>query len=306
MSEYDADSLQSVLTYMRERFGEGIFEEPPRMYATMNDLSPKMKGARNILRHLSEAGLCAELRAAIRSGQDNECLRILTKSRYWLMNNLDLSENRAEYYVTALKVAYGLETPSQPQMPPEPTPKIISAPNPAPPKPIPQQKPISQPPKPIQQPKPTPQPSPPQPKSKPTSKPMFAALRSLFASVLKPQSKLAPIIKLGSSGDCTWTLDGNGTFTISGNGAMENYSSLRDSPWQNDSNGIYSVIIEHGVTNIGGCAFKNCSNLISVSIPDSVTDIGWNAFRYCSSLTNISIPDSVTSIQVQAFLVAIV
>lgn len=130
---------------------------------------------------------------------------------------------------------------------------------------------------------------------------MFAALRSLFAAVLKPQSKPAPIIKLGSSGDCTWTLDGNGTFTISGNGAMENYSYLHDSPWQNDSNGVRSVIIEHGVTNIGGYAFKNCSNLISVSIPDSVTDIGWNAFRNCSSLTNVSIPDSVTSIQVQAF-----
>ena len=136
MAEYDADDLQSVLTYMRTRFGEGIFEEPPRMYAIMKDLSPKLKGARNV-RELSEAGLCAELRVAIQSGARNEPARVLMKIKYWLTDNLDLSEDRAEYYVTALQAAYGLETQAQAKSPPQPAPAPIRQ-APQQPKPAPQ------------------------------------------------------------------------------------------------------------------------------------------------------------------------
>ena len=103
----------------------------------------------------------------------------------------------------------------------------------------------------------------------------------------------------GTTGDCTWTLDDNGTLTISGNGAMaDDYEAWNVAPWGTD---IKKVIIEYGVMNIGRCSFYNCENLTSITIPDSVTSIGRAAFEDCTSLTSITIPNSVTSIGSSAF-----
>ena len=110
------------------------------------------------------------------------------------------------------------------------------------------------------------------------------------------------IVASGFCGDMlTWTLDSEGTLTISGTGAMKNYSSSTDVPWYSKAASISSVIIENGVTSIGESAFDGCSSLTSVTIPDSVTSIGYEAFYGCRSLTSVTIPDSVTSISNYAF-----
>ena len=94
----------------------------------------------------------------------------------------------------------------------------------------------------------------------------------------------------------TWTLDADGTLTISGTGAMKDYNSYDNrSPAHNNSN-VKKVVIEDGVTSIGNQAFPFCQKLASVTIPDSVTSIENYAFSNCSSLTDIVIPNSVTSI----------
>ena len=117
----------------------------------------------------------------------------------------------------------------------------------------------------------------------------------------------AEILSQGTCGEnLTWTFDSEGTLTISGAGAMYNYRSEGYSGESNDyvpwSRGkIKAVIIRDNVTNIGQCAFANCTNLISVIIPDSVTSIEFAAFASCPSLTTITIPDSVTSIGAHAF-----
>ncbi len=104
------------------------------------------------------------------------------------------------------------------------------------------------------------------------------------------------------SGTCgenlTWTLDDNGTLTISGSGAMENYAYYNDSeaPWYSLRRSVLTVTISEGVTSIGNSAFRGCSSLTSITIPGSVTTIGDSAFYNCSSLTSVTIPDSVTSI----------
>lgn len=59
--------------------------------------------------------------------------------------------------------------------------------------------------------------------------------------------------------------------------------------------------IPGSVTNIGRCAFYNCSGLSSVNIGSSVTNIGSYAFFGCTSLTSAAIPDSVTSIGFSTF-----
>ena len=96
----------------------------------------------------------------------------------------------------------------------------------------------------------------------------------------------------------TWEFDpSTGTLTISGIGQMINYNF----PWEDFKDDIKTVIIEDGVTTIGGSAFSGCSSLTSVTIPDSVTTIGNHAFSGCSSLTSITIPNSVTTIGSSAF-----
>ena len=90
----------------------------------------------------------------------------------------------------------------------------------------------------------------------------------------------------------TWTLEDDGTLTISGEGAMSNYNAYYNTPsWGTP---VKTVVIEDGVTSIGNYAFYNCASLTGISIPDSVTSIGGFAFDYCSKLTDIHI-DSIES-----------
>lgn len=113
-----------------------------------------------------------------------------------------------------------------------------------------------------------------------------------------------------TSGSCgenlTWTLDSEGTLTISGTGPMKNYyydvpANSADSPFFNYPSEIRKVVIQNGVTTIGNALFTMCSSLTEIKIPSSVTSIGDNAFYRCTGLTEVTIPDSVTSIGVGAF-----
>ena len=108
------------------------------------------------------------------------------------------------------------------------------------------------------------------------------------------------------SGSCgenvTWTLTADGTLTISGTGAMTDYTYDSRSPWYSCRAYIKRVVIQQGVRAIGDYAFYYCENLTSVTIPDSVTSIGDYAFAYCVSLTSATIPEGVTSIGGDAFL----
>ncbi|MBR4868539.1 MAG: leucine-rich repeat protein, partial [Clostridia bacterium] len=106
-----------------------------------------------------------------------------------------------------------------------------------------------------------------------------------------------PLIITGTTGDCTWTLEG-AVLTISGSGAMGTYSSTTLPEWGTD---ITEVIIENGVTSIGAYAFKNCASLTTVSIGDSVTTIASEAFRGCAALTSLTIGKSVKLINYAAF-----
>ena len=108
-----------------------------------------------------------------------------------------------------------------------------------------------------------------------------------------------------ASGKCgknlTWTLDDEGTLTISGNGEMEKYFLPKRVPWRRYCASITKVVIKDGVTTIGSLTFCDCTDLTNVIIPDSVTTIGSLAFCDCKSLTSVIIPDSVTTIGSYAF-----
>ena len=90
-----------------------------------------------------------------------------------------------------------------------------------------------------------------------------------------------------------WTLDSEGTLTISGEGAIEKSFHNNQS--------IKKAVIKKGVTRIGFNAFEGCTGLTSVTIPDSVTDIFPDAFRGCSALVSISVGNNITNISDSSF-----
>lgn len=117
---------------------------------------------------------------------------------------------------------------------------------------------------------------------------------------------LAPVVAwAATSGTCgdnlTWTLDDDGTLTISGEGEMWDWIYYYPAPWHDYSSDIISVEISNGVTSVGNSAFYYCTNLMGITLPDSITNIGENAFYRCTSLTYINIPDNITSIGSCAF-----
>ena len=128
-------------------------------------------------------------------------------------------------------------------------------------------------------------------------------LVTCYPEVYNPDDPDADKPVEGGSGtlgaNLTWTLTQGGKLTISGNGAMPDFASNTDQPWNKFNDQILTIVIEDGVTNIGNNAFYN-SNAFSVSIPNTVNTIGNNAFRG-SSITSVTIPSSVETINSDAF-----
>ena len=122
---------------------------------------------------------------------------------------------------------------------------------------------------------------------------MKKKILSLVVVMAMMLSFMPVIAQAATSGECgdnlTWTLDDNGTLTISGEGAMTDWSSSSSVPWYSIRSSIKNVIIGNSVTSIGERAFWRCSSLESVTIGNSVTSIGDGAFLNCSSLTSISV-----------------
>ena len=101
--------------------------------------------------------------------------------------------------------------------------------------------------------------------------------------------------------DLTWTLDSDGTLTISGEGAMMDWESFNGAPWYSKKSNIKKVVIEDGVTTVGKNAFYDCSKIESVTIGDDVTSIGNDAFNYCYALANITFGEKLETIGGDAF-----
>ena len=140
-------------------------------------------------------------------------------------------------------------------------------------------------------------------KSKQTTNKKQKNMKKLFTLIVAIcATTLAWADDSGSCGsNVTYTyVESTGTLTISGTGAMYNYTSWSSSPWYAYSSPIKNVVINNGVKNIGNYAFY-CEGLTSITIPNSVTSIGDCAFMFCTGLTSITIPNSVTSIGAQAF-----
>ena len=99
----------------------------------------------------------------------------------------------------------------------------------------------------------------------------------------------------------TWTFDSeSGLLTISGNGAMEDYSSYTQVPWLTFN--INRVVVADGVTTIGNFAFEYCYNLREATIASSVMKIGIGSFHNCKRLEKIDLPIGLSFIDSGAFI----
>lgn len=101
----------------------------------------------------------------------------------------------------------------------------------------------------------------------------------------------------------TWSLNCDSVLTISGTGAMENYSFNSDgqAPWAEYGLDIRDIVIEEGVSSIGSYAFYNAgsytngayNNVRSVTIPSTVTKLQNNYFYQCPVQTVTINSDSI-------------
>ena len=86
--------------------------------------------------------------------------------------------------------------------------------------------------------------------------------------------------------DLVWNFT-DGTLTISGSGAMDDYEG--DAPWAAHKNEITKVVLE-GVTYVGAKAFNDYDAIKEVDFGSELYELGAQAFRSCEGLTTISMP----------------
>lgn len=97
-----------------------------------------------------------------------------------------------------------------------------------------------------------------------------------------------------------WEIKGD-TLTISGEGAMPDFTYEVLTPWKDDRGGIKKIIICEGITSIGKYSFDDCFMAESVQLPNSLVTIEEYAFCDCKRLSEITLPAHLTEIKMLAF-----
>ena len=99
----------------------------------------------------------------------------------------------------------------------------------------------------------------------------------------------------------TYEIDSDGTLTIKGEGELS--VVMLDSPSSTfeGRQDIKKVVVEEGITSIGGFFFKNCANIAEIEFPQTLKSINGGAFVNLDALKQISIPDGVTEIGIYVF-----
>lgn len=101
------------------------------------------------------------------------------------------------------------------------------------------------------------------------------------------------VVKEGTmSNGIMWNYTNHGTLTISGNGAIEDFSSSPYAPWYRLGNkGLTNLVISEGITHIGRENFSQFKKLKTVSLPSTLKTIGMYGFTGCESLEKLILPE---------------
>lgn len=85
-----------------------------------------------------------------------------------------------------------------------------------------------------------------------------------------------------------WKLSGDGKLTITGEGAMPNFTLDQNPwPWKDYILDIKEVVVSEGINVIGSGTFGLHTNLEKVYLPATLTSIGASAFAFTPNLTEI-------------------
>lgn len=121
----------------------------------------------------------------------------------------------------------------------------------------------------------------------------------LLCTLLPATAVSAAPLGEGTTGTLHWSLT-NGTLSISGDGAIPDYTEREPAPWHAYRDSVLRLKLDGGVTAIGAMAFYDCTALVSADLPSAVQRVGDMAFAGCESLTTVRMP-RVTSLGRYAF-----
>lgn len=123
---------------------------------------------------------------------------------------------------------------------------------------------------------------------------------TFFLTLVASASMFAAVVDGTCGENLQWSLNTkDSTLTITGSGAMDNYSDWNDTtkaPWNQYKLYIAKLNLPEGLTSIGSYAFQNCDNLDSIKVPSTVTRYGSYCFYDCGKLASINIPEGVDTI----------
>ena len=96
-------------------------------------------------------------------------------------------------------------------------------------------------------------------------------------------------------------IDNNNTYLSISDGVLFNKEKTELIKYLFPSKENSSYTIPETVTNIGECAFLNCTNFTSINIPNTVTSIEKYAFQGCTNVTELTLSNNLNIIPERAF-----
>lgn len=108
----------------------------------------------------------------------------------------------------------------------------------------------------------------------------------------------------GADGKITAYFSDNGKYgfilNVEGNGKMNDYSSVKDTPWYGKSGRVTDVVISEGITAIGKNAFTDCKAK-TVVVPRTAVSIGENAFHKDAKVCVYSAPSAPEGVELYMY-----
>ena len=127
---------------------------------------------------------------------------------------------------------------------------------------------------------------------------MIMRFDKLMGPLVAKQGKCLMIRDETEYEDGEWTLYGDGTLYVKGEGSLELVIGIGE---EFDEERIKKLILEEGITALGEDVFRDCSGLREMVLPDSLEHIARYAFWSCKKLKSLYISENIKFIAETAF-----